>query len=135
MAGFSGSQAICILAMYETTNVPHSMLGDDQQCSNKFLLLRGLESVCCSLRICLSSLCLWMQADKIWDRILLLAALQLPNECRGMGDLLECPLNTNKEMHHNADGVFGLCHLPRKAEDVCEHTYKLIGSPLPSNTV
>ena len=58
-----------------------------------------------------------------YTTVLLLTALQLPNECRGLGDLLGCPLNKNKEMHRNANGVFGVCHLPRKAEDVCEHTF------------
>ena len=52
-----------------------------------------------------------------------LTALQLPDECGGLGDLLGCPLNKNKEMHCNTNNVFGLSHLPRYAEDVCEHTF------------
>ena len=29
----------------------------------------------------------------------------------------------NKEMHCNTNDVIGLCHLPRYAEDVCEHSF------------
>ena len=37
--------------------------------------------------------------------------------------VLGCPLNKDIEMHCNANDVYGLCHLPRQAMDVCEHTF------------
>ena len=55
-------------------------------------------------------------------RLNYLLALQPGDECGGLGDLLGWPLNKYKEMHCNANDVFGLCHVPRYAEDVCEHT-------------
>lgn len=55
-------------------------------------------------------------------RLNYLLALQPGDERRGLGDLLGCPLNKNKEMHCNANDVFGLYRLPRYVDDVCEHT-------------
>lgn len=36
-------------------------------------------------------------------------------------EIKDCNLK-NKKMHCNADDAFGLSHLPRRPEDVCEHT-------------
>ena len=100
--------------------------GMKKQCSNRVLLYVCFSTVSAGwskdaaplcLEICRCSLVLQTHADKILWLIQQPCSHQM--SMRGVGDLFGWALNQNKEVHCNANDVFGLCHLLRHTDNVC----------------
>ena len=74
------------------------------------------------LQICLCSLCLCTYPDQMWEKNYLADSTAQAKWVWGADRPVQIALNKNREVHCNANDVFGPYYLPRNAEDVYEHS-------------